>query len=166
MDTFRKKALIVIVFWFLVLMAGAGIYFYYNQDLFGKFQNWLKKNFSRQENGAGISLPSLSNLIPSGFPSDIPIENEARLEQSYSKDYQEAGKQLTVVFASKKSVAENQNIYTDYLINNQWAIHSNSADEKLVSFYAQKDDMDLNLVIFSDEQSGNVKISISVLMKK
>lgn len=166
MDTFRKKALIVIVFWFLVVAMSAGIYFYYNQDSLGKFQDWFKRNFSRQEKENVVSLPSLLDLIPSGFPPDIPIENEAKLEQSYSKDYQEAGKQLTVVFASKKSVAENQKIYTDYLINNQWAIHSNSADEKLVSFYAQKDNMDLNLVIFSDEQSGNVKISISVLIKK
>ena len=104
--------------------------------------------------------------IPSEFPTDIPIEEGAEVQQSYSLNY--AGQnQLTIVFPSTKTVKENYALYADFLNKQQWNITNKYESAKLSSLYATKESSDINVTISENTSSAQTKsqVSISVLKK-
>lgn len=163
------KKIIIIVIMVLAVTFGAGVYFYKDKILSvnevfgpGAEQSDAENQSQQEEKEPEIPRADFGDKLPDGFPIDVPIEEAAAFEQSYILEYP-GQKQSTVVFESHKSITENQKIYTDYLVKNNWAISDNYIDEKIVSFYARKDDTDVNIVIALDDLSKNIKISISLL---
>lgn len=168
-----KKIIIVALVVFIALIFGVSVYFYKDKILslryFFKFNaKYIGSNSNmeitnKQESiREKLSKTEFENRVPEGFLTAIPIEKGAVIEQSYIIDYSEQ-KQRTIVFESEKTLLENQKIYTDYLLNNQWIISHNAAYENLVSFYASKDLNDINIVIIFNEVNKKTKIDISVL---
>ena len=108
--------------------------------------------------------------IPSGFPTNIPLEKGLKTEQSYLLDYT-GQKQLTIVFLSTKTVAENYALYTNFLKKENWKVGNKYEGEKL-SFlygtYGEGEVHDINVTISEHTQassSAESKVSISVLKK-
>lgn len=128
-----------------------GGYFYYTRFFQKKIQN--PDEPKKTEYGTAL---------PQDFPREFLSEVSTPLEQSYVLEYPDQ-KQETIVFESARSLEENQKIYADYLTSNKWLILANSFDEKTVSFYATKESMEMNILIFFDESVATNKVSISVL---
>lgn len=102
--------------------------------------------------------------MPADFPANIPFEQGVKMEQSYALDYPEQ-KQLTVNFASLKTVKQNYDLYEAFLNGDKWTISNRSEDEKISSLYGAKGNNEINITIALDETAGRAKVSISVLKK-
>lgn len=104
--------------------------------------------------------------VPTDFPTDIPIENGAKVEQSYSLNYV-GQKQLTIVILSVKTVNENYSLYADFLKLNGWNVSNKYESPKLSSLYGTKENNDINVTISENSSASSVKsqVSISILKK-
>lgn len=104
--------------------------------------------------------------MPADFPTDIPVEEGVKVEQSYSLNY--AGqKQLTIVFPSTKTVKENYALYADFLKKQNWNVSNKYESPSVSSLYAAKENNDINVTISESATTPSVKsqVSISVLKK-
>lgn len=105
--------------------------------------------------------------IPSpDFPTNIPLEEGVKINQSYSLDYI-GQKQLTIVFMSMKTIKENYNLYADFLKKDNWNISNKYESKDLASLYAVKGQNEINVTISSNDSNTITKsmVSISVLKK-
>lgn len=92
------------------------------------------------------------------FPSNIPVEQGVKVNQSYSLDYS-GQKQLTIVFSTTKTVKQNYNLYADFLKKDGWAIANKYESVNVSSLYGTKQSNDINVTITKEQ------VSISVLKK-
>lgn len=99
-------------------------------------------------------------MAPSNLPQGLFIGEGAPLEQSYTLNYPDQ-RQSTIVFGSEKTITEIQELYTKYLVGNQWMIPSNSVDQNMVAFYVKKKNAAINIVAVS--RDGKTQVSISML---
>ncbi len=60
--------------------------------------------------------------LPGIFPQDIPIESGAGITQNFTVNTPDGRTQFTRGFITKKTLAENYKIYSDYLNKNSWKI--------------------------------------------
>lgn len=127
---------------------------------------------SVEEQKAPIALASSSPQktdfgtgTPADFPTDIPVEKDAKVQQSYGLNY--AGqKQLTIVFSSIKTVKENYALYSGFLTNNNWTIVNKYESMNVTSLYCTKESSDINVTINGDTTTPmKSQVSISVLKK-
>lgn len=97
--------------------------------------------------------------FPKKFPADLPLE-EVNLIESYTRD--EATKDITAVFESKKSVKENFDYYLNYGKTNGWQIDEarQVGDGVLGKILLRKDNIIITL-LFETEDGQNSKITIS-----
>lgn len=104
--------------------------------------------------------------IPTDFPTDIPIEEGVKVEQSYGLNYV-GQKQLTFVFLSSKTTEENYAIYVDFLEKQNWNVSNKYASSTVSSLYGTKGSYDINVTIHENEQNSSVRsqVSVSVLKK-
>ena len=105
--------------------------------------------------------------VPPNFPTDIPIEAGAQVEQSYGLNEQTGSEQLTIVFVSGKSVKENYDLYLSFLKDGEWDVLNTHEDPALSALYGTKEQYDINVTISEYSSSGIVasQVSISVLKK-
>lgn len=104
---------------------------------------------------------------PANFPTDIPIEVDAQVEQSYGLNEQTGEEQLTFVFLSRKSVEENYDLYLAFLKGADWDVLNMHEDPALSALYGTKEQYDINVTISEYSSSGIAasQVSISVLKK-
>lgn len=107
---------------------------------------------------------------PANFPTNIPLEKGVKVEQSYALDYT-GQKQLTLVFLSTKTVAQNYALYRDFLKKQNWKVGNKYEGEKLSFLYGTYEEgeaRDINVTISEHTQASSStesKVSISVLKK-
>jgi hypothetical protein len=100
--------------------------------------------------------------LPPYFPTGIPIENGVILEQSYGFYY--AGqKQVTVVFASTKTVEDNFSLYSTFFTKNGWVTSNQYIANGISTMYVTKGNTELNLVI-SSSTLNKTQVSLSLLI--
>jgi hypothetical protein len=104
--------------------------------------------------------------LPTDFIKEIPIEDGAKVQQSYGLDY-ETQKQLSIVFLSSKTVKENYVIYSDFFKKQNWNISNKYESDKLSSLYITKENNNINVTITENTLNSSVKsqVSISILKK-
>ena len=61
---------------------------------------------------------------PEKFPAGVPIEEGAVVTQNYNAEATDGRYQATKVFETQKTLADNFNIYRDYMRQNGWDIKS------------------------------------------
>ena len=114
-----------------------------------------------------VQREDFGQVVPPNFPTDIPIEAGAQVEQSYGLNEQTGSEQLTVVFVSGKSVKENYDLYLSFLKDGEWDVLNTHEDPALSALYGTKEQYDINVTISEYSSSGIVasQVSISVLKK-
>lgn len=143
----------------VTLIVGGATFYIYNHQ---------KQNLAEPQTAIAQPQPTKTDFgtaTPPDFPTNIPIEKGAVVNQSYSLDY--AGqKQLTIVFPSTKTVAANYALYADFLKTDGWTVSNKYESAKLSSLYATKEINEINVTI-SESVSTTTKsqLSISVLKK-
>lgn len=140
----QKNILVVVAF----IALSAGAYFFYS--------NTAPQALTQSPEPLRTEL---GTVAPSDLPQDLFTGEGTPLEQSYTLDYPDQ-KQSTIVFESGKTITETQDIYTNYLVSNQWMISSNSVDQNTVAFYAKKENTAINIVAVSRDDKTQVSISM------
>lgn len=102
-----------------------------------------------------------ADQVPEGFPSEVPIEAGAKITQNFEADLSSGSHQSTRAFESKKTVAQNYALYTDFLTKNGWAITAKSESADLSSIFAEKNDSQLAVNISRNKLTSVVTVDLS-----
>lgn len=107
-----------------------------------------------------------ASQTPSGFPAEIPIEAGAAIVQNYEAEISDGRHQATRVFQSSKTVAENYELYLDFMNKDGWEVQSQSQAETVASLYGVKAGSELTVSITKNTVTGAVTVGLSALLKK
>lgn len=161
----EHKRFVQLVATVFIILCIAFFYIYKN-DLVGissYFKNKIVTDTTTQE----PVKTDFGTSAPADFPTDIPIEKGAKVEQSYGLNY--AGqKQLTIVFLSNKTVKENYILYSNFLEKQNWIISNKYESAKISSLYGVKENNDINVTIsesVATDATSKSNVSISILKK-
>lgn len=124
----KKTVLIVLGGFILVLLACIFLY--------------MVKNKSIPEQVVVSSEPKKTvykNVLPPGYPPEIPFEKDSKLAQSYTKEYSEGLYQMSTLTSSEKSITSNYDFYKNFLNQDGWVISGSSTNEKMSFLHATKD---------------------------
>lgn len=105
--------------------------------------------------------PAVLAAFPTGFPAEAGIENSRGYKFIPANS---TNQQTTLDYISQKSLAENTEIFTNYLAQNGFSIVNKVELPNLVFLYATKDNNDLSLKM--DEQGGIVTVSATYLTRR
>ncbi len=105
--------------------------------------------------------------LPGNLPSDLPIEKDAKVLQNFSATVDNLGVQYTRSYETKKSLAENLAIFTDYLKKNGWTITATLDKEqyKMVAGRKGKDSMQVQMNTDPETKAHTVSISLTQFPK-
>ena len=103
-----------------------------------------------------------NDKLPDKFPSDIPIESGATITQNYNATTTDGRYQATRAFETKKSLAENLALYTQYLQTNGWTIKATIDQPTYKMVTASKDKQQLQISISENSTSKVVTVTISL----
>lgn len=129
MDLLNNKIKILIVI--VVLVVVGSLAYFWNQKY-----NPLSGRKS-MESGI-IVTPVAPGQMPANFPTNLPVEEGAKLLQNYVADAPDNRNQATQVYTTKKSLSENVKIYAEYLQGNGWVIKTQTDNPKYKMLYAEK----------------------------
>ncbi len=102
---------------------------------------------------------------PTDFPTNIPIEQGTKVNQSYTLDYP-GQKQLTIVFSSTKTIKQNYDLYSAFLKKDGWTVTNKYESATVSSLYGTKGNNEINITIStSTDTQAKSQVSISVLKK-
>lgn len=101
---------------------------------------WGPKQNITTTNQGGVTVQR--EVLPAGkkpsiFPEDLPLEADAEIIQNENVGINGI-RQGRMQFITKKTAAENFDIYKNYLTNNQWEIVSTADTEGFKSITARK----------------------------
>lgn len=100
------------------------------------------------------------NSIPLEFSQEVTLPKGISLEQGYVLQYP-TQKQITVVFASTKSMQENYLYYSGFLTKENWDMFNNYQGDTVSSLYANKGNVDINITV-SKTIATSTKASVSI----
>ncbi len=69
--------------------------------------------------------------LPDKFPTDIPLEEGAKVVKNYNSNYTNGWFEATRVFETARSPEENYTFYKNYFSDNGWIILPSTNDNKL-----------------------------------
>ena len=170
--SFPLQRIKVAVFLFAVVIAIGAITFVFSHSFFKGSVNTAVKSQEATvavTPSAEVVTPEASEKnktdfgtkVPEDFPTDIPLEEGAGINQSYGLDYT-GQKQLTMVFASKKTMKNNYALYADFLKKQQWTVSNQYESETLSALYGTKEGLAMNVTISVSTPTSS-QVSISVL---
>ncbi len=117
-----------------------------------------------------VSIPEpvktdFGTKAPPDFPTNIPLEKEATINQSYALGYT-GQKQLTIVFSSAKTIKQNYDLYAAFLKKDAWRVTNNYESATVSSLYGIKGNNEINITISNGTATTTKsQVNISVLKK-
>lgn len=132
-------------------------------------RSWTKNGSESANQGQNSQAPAPkiekvdATQLPSGFPADMPLEKDAKIDQNFNATA-EGKTQATRKFVSQKTLKENFDIYKDWLTKNGWTIIATLDVEEVKSIGAQKGADSVNISITKDPVSKKAVVDISYLM--
>lgn len=103
--------------------------------------------------------------LPEGFPADFPMEKDAQIVSNYNST-KDGTTQSTREFISKKTLAENYKLYSDYLTKNGWNILNKSDTQALKSLYAKKDNASVTINMNQNPTTKANLVEVSFLIRQ
>jgi len=101
------------------------------------------------------------NKLPVGFPTNIPLEKNAKVVQNYNATGTDGRSQATRVFESKLTLDQNYKIYTNFFQANSWKIDNKYQSASLDSIFASNGQGQLAVNISKNSVSGVVTVNLS-----
>ncbi len=150
----KYKVLIILLVVAAVLSAASLFY--------GKTKKYVNLQSSPPPDQKVRILNVEGNGLPDGLPADLPTEKDANVERNFTAFAKsDTAKQGTQVFTSKKTIAENLEIYKKYFSENGWKITAQVSQEKYSFLAASKDNQQATLD-FNALSNGGCQVRISV----
>lgn len=146
----------------ILLVVFAGVYFFVlaprNPQQPAGQPTGIKANVSKKDVD--------TKILPDNFPSTIPLEASAKITQNYNASSVDGRVQATRAFDSKKTILENDAIYTSFFTNDKWKVTHTFDKPDLKVIVASKDNQFVQIKIqktTSTQTPSNVEISYSIL---
>jgi hypothetical protein len=99
-----------------------------------------------------------NSVLPTGFPSSIPVES-ANIKESYKADYTAHGlTQYTVTYISNKSADAVWQIYSEYLNSNGYTVNEANTSEKNGTIIGNKGDDEIDVAITTLDSGSYVQV--------
>lgn len=106
-----------------------------------------------------LSVAKGSDRLPLGFPEGLYVELDG-ITDSFVMDYPDKGVKITsVIFTTSKTTKELMQLYTDYLLNEKYAVQGGQNDEKLIDLSGEKEKAKISFVINLQGEKPSVQIS-------
>ncbi len=150
----------------VVILSWLVVYFYFNPVESGHVEQVPVSSIITPEASTNPEpvKTDFESEKPTDFPTNIPVEQGVKVNQSYSLDY--AGqKQLTIVFPSVKTVKQNYDLYAEFLKKDSWVISNKHESVSVSSLYGIKVNNQINITIGTGTSTSTTQVSISVLKK-
>jgi hypothetical protein len=157
----KKENLILIAV--AVVLLGAVLFWSSRDSGPGGSENDTPVDMTKPSDEARVIKQDLEAVL-SGFPEGFPVEPGAYNTDSFQ--YVPANsleQQSTVQYISKKTLRENEFIFSEFLEEAGFEIANELIETNEVFLYATKDSNDLSIKI--DEADGVVKVVASYLKK-
>jgi len=175
MENKTKTEALVLIAIILIATAGFGIYIFQKNKKVVTVpptqnieQPVVKENIVTESQPQEPQKTEFGTEMPTDFPSNIPVEKGAEVQQSYGLNY-DSQKQLSIVFLSTKTVEENFALYKDFLEKQNWNIYNKYESPEISSLYGYgtKESNEINVTISENTSNASAKsqVSISVLKK-
>ena len=151
----NKKIIIIVVI--TILVTAGAVYLY------------LNNRQQRLTEQAIAELPAVEKAnvdftrLPSRFPTDLPIEPDAKTTQNYNSTTADGHFQATRAYESNKSLDESFNIYSKYLKEKGWTIAATTEepDYKMVLGKKGKENIQVSIGENLSKQIKTVTITYS-----
>lgn len=104
------------------------------------------------------------NEVPPGYPAQIPVQEDSKLIQSYSKEYPTQMYQMSTLYSSEKDSATNVAFYKNFMVQDGWVITASSTSEKTSSFQANKGSEMLEVIVRKRPDPSNLSSTTTKLM--
>lgn len=165
-DKYNMKKTAIIVVIIAAALVGLMIFSKSNQ------QPGAKKTQTEAERKADLTKPyetermvkEEAQVLLTGFPQGFPVEAGSQSSESFKYvPAQSVEQQSTVVYASKKTLAENGKTFRDYMASAGFEIINKDERDDGLFYYATKDNNDLSIKI--DEKNGQVSVSATYLKR-
>lgn len=98
---------------------------------------------------------------PEKFPKDVPIEAGAKITQNFNATTPTGQFQATRVFETKKSLADNLTLYSNFLKKNNWTIKSTIDNSNYKMVIASLDKKNLTIAIDENKTTKIKTVNIS-----
>lgn len=148
-----KKTLTKVGVIVIILLVLTGLYFLYARKFGEK---------TEEIGGGNTKTTAEPGKIISDFPKELMIEPGATPTESYSVHYgNDKANQPVLSYVSKESFARNVELVANYLFSNGWQVKraGSVAERPVTTFYAYRDDGEVNIAIFEDQARVNVSIA-------
>ncbi len=103
--------------------------------------------------------------LPDKFPSEIPLEQGAKITQNYNATGSDGRFQATRAFVTAKTLDANYKIYTDFFKNNGWQLETgvNQTEVKVINASKDKLHAQVTLNYNVTTQLKTVDITIAII---
>lgn len=108
--------------------------------------------------------PVEAQNLPEKFPANFPLEKDVPINANYNAEAS-GSFQSTRQFISKKTLAENYKLYTDYLKKDGWTITATLDTEDVKSIFAQKGRVSITITMNKNSMSGENTVDISFVYR-
>lgn len=108
-----------------------------------------------------LSSTDITKLLP----INLPLEKDAQVLQSSQVIDKEGTEQINYQFVTQKTLAENFNLYKNYLVNNGWKIQNtlNNQDLKSISATKETEKKTINITVSKNTLTGENIVDISLI---
>lgn len=119
-------------------------------------------NSQQSENKKAIVKKDLApEVAPERFPSNIPIENGAKITQNYNATAPDGRFQATRAFETTLTLAQNLALYKDFLVKDGWKIETSLDMENYKMILGSKANAQLQISIDNNATIGMKTVNIS-----
>lgn len=101
-----------------------------------------------------IKKTTYGNILPPGYPTQIPVEKESKLMSSYTKEYPTKMYQMSTLYSSQKDVTKNALFYKKFMDQDGWKITSSSTRKDVTLLQGVKGAETLEVIVRKKPEMG------------
>lgn len=139
----------------VVVVAAIVVAFYFN---------FLKFRQETETSTGPMPVYAAQGEIIGGFPKELILDEQARVQESYTITYDEHLKQYTVSFQSDLQATTLFNEYKRYFVAQEWVVANETNLTNIKGIYARKGNGEANVVVESGTPRS-ITITYSVASK-
>ena len=113
----------------------------------------------------GQTTASTGNVLPEGFPKDVPVYKNAKVESSVASDAS-GGKAYVIGLKSEDSLADISKWYAAQIKDNGWKDSGSMQTDDFASMSAEKGDLLLGVTLTPESDTKTTVIALTVSPKQ
>ena len=127
-----------------------------------------QEEIGSQPSSSEIKKTVYKNVVPPHYPPQIPFQKDAKIVQSYSKEYPSTMYQMSTLHSSEGDLSKNFSFYKNFMNQDGWVIITASTSERMSFIQALKGKDVLEIIIrkrpeFTESSSTSAIVDSKIL---